>query len=71
MKDLTYCTLIVIASFSCFQIGQWWKMHQIKPTIIQYDGAHYDMTTGDFIWGKAPMTYDPDVMAKQLKGAVK
>ena len=71
MKDLTYLTLIVIASLSCFQIGQWWKMHQIRPTIIENQGAHYDMTTGDFVWGKAPTVYDPEMMANQLSDALK
>ena len=70
MKDLTYIAIIALTGFIAFQSGQLWKFHQLKPTIIQYDGAHYSMTTGDFVWGKAPMTYDPEQMANQLSESV-
>lgn len=72
MKDLTYIAIIALTGFIAFQSGQLWKYHQLKPTIIEHQGAHYDPQSGDFVWGKFSDQYNNagmDILCKDPKSA--
>jgi hypothetical protein len=54
MKLLDYVTVFFVVLAALF-IGAGCEYHSLKPKIIAYDGAHYDMHTGEFVWGAAPL----------------
>ena len=69
---LFHYSLLIVVSFGSFEIGQAWKYHQLKPTIIEHQGGHYDPTTGDFVWGAFDKQYNNagmDELCKNPKAA--
>ena len=68
---LSTIAIIVLGIAAGFLSGRGYEYYSIQPTIIEYQGGHFDMTTGKFTWGKAPTIYDPAMMANQLMDAVK
>ena len=68
---LFYIIVIVLVGGVMFMGGSAYKWYTLKPTIIDNRGGHYDMTSGDFVWGAAPRVIDDQQVADQLTNAVK
>ena len=67
---LSIIAIIALGITAAFMSGRAYEYYSIQPTIIEYQGGHFDMITGKFTWGKAPAVYDPEMMANQLSESV-
>ena len=50
--------LLLLGLFSSltFKSGEYYQQYRLKPVAVEYSCGYYNMKTGDFVWGKPPLT---------------
>ena len=67
---LFYVIVIILVAGVMFMCGEAYKWYTIKPVVIDNHGGHYDMTSGDFVWGGAPLLANETAISGELQNAM-
>jgi hypothetical protein len=68
---LFYWFVVCLVGATMFLGGQAYKWYTLKPVIIDNKGGHYDMVSGDFVWGAPPRVLDDEKFSEDFSNAVK